>query len=102
MTKWFRNTSNKISQMKRLSHWRLSFLISIVYTILGTIYSFYAVHTMLDSGVLYFLFFPVTFFAQLILFTTRDPFFSLLIAQSISMLICAAFLWLFFKATRED
>lgn len=91
-----------ITEMNRLSNWRLALAISATYTLLGTIYSYYAMSSMMSSDIWFLLFFPVSFLPQLILFTESNPFYIILAIQTVIMFLVAAFIWVFIKAARED
>ena len=88
--------------MKRWSNWKLALVISTIYTLLGTAYSYYAIDQMVTSGFLYWFFFPVSIVPQLILFTEREPFYSILLVQTITTFALAALIWVFLKSARDE
>jgi hypothetical protein len=64
---------------------KLAFLISATYVGLATIYAFYAMENLTSDGFLFYFFLPANFFAQLIIFTERNPFLWLLVSQLITL-----------------
>jgi hypothetical protein len=64
---------------------RLAFLISATYVGLATIFAFYSMENLISEGVLFYFFLPANFFAQLIIFTERNPFAWLLISQLVTL-----------------
>jgi len=86
----------------RMSNRKLSLIIAFVYVVLGTFYSYYAINNMISDGIIYYIFFPVSFLPQLILFTERDPFVYILICQTITLAITSIFLWFFISIVRAN
>lgn len=74
-----------------ISNKRLSFIISIIYVGLGTLYGL-AYWTYLNpsnafSDFLFYFFMPASFLLEVILFTERDPFFLVLFTQIFTFFI---------------
>lgn len=87
---------------RKLSNKKLAFYVALVYSILATIYSYWAMYNLVSDGIFYYLFFPATIFPSLILFTEREPGFMILICQIITLLFIWLFFWLFIHLFRND
>jgi 4-hydroxybenzoate polyprenyltransferase len=86
----------------KLSNKKLAFYVALVYVILATIYSFWAMRNLVSDGILFYLFFPATIFPSLILFTEREPGFMVLICQAITLLLIWPLFWLFIHLFRNN
>src|ERR1700709_38022 len=86
----------------KISNKKLAFYIALVYVILATIYTYWAMSNLVSDGFLYYIFFPATIFASLILFTEREPGILLLICQTITLLIIWLLFWFFINLLRDD
>ena len=78
-----------------MSDIKKSFLIALVYVILGTIYSLYGIGFMVGSFVgtiIHWVFIPVAFIPIIIIYAQREPFLSIVISQSVALL----FIWALF------
>jgi hypothetical protein len=87
---------------KNISNKKLAFYITLVYIILATIYSYWAMINLVSDGVLYYVFFPALIFPSLILFTEREPGIMILICQIITLFILWPLFWLFIHIFRND
>ena len=87
---------------KKISNKKLAFYIALVYVILATIYTYWAMNNLVTDGFLYYTFFPATIFPSLILFTEREPGILLLICQTITLIIIWLLLWFFIHLFRDD
>ncbi len=87
---------------RKLSNKKLAFYAALVYVILATIYSYWAMSNLVSDGIFYYLFFPATIFPSLILFTEREPGFKILICQAITLLLTWPLFWLFIHLFRDD
>lgn len=86
----------------KLSNKKLTFIGALVYVMLATIYSYWAMSNLISDGILYYLFFPATIFPSLILFTEREPVFMILICQTITFLLIWPLFWLIVHLFRHD
>jgi hypothetical protein len=77
---------------RKLSNKKLAFIVALIYVIVATIYSVWAMNNLVSDGILYHFFYPATIFPSLIVFTEREPLFRVLICQVITLL----FIWLLF------
>ncbi len=55
-----------------------------------------------NSDLLFYALLPGSLFVSLILFMERDPFFLLIISQSLAFAIVYGFFWVTFKGLRDD
>ncbi|MES2575248.1 MAG: hypothetical protein V4572_09920 [Bacteroidota bacterium] len=87
---------------KELSNKKISFYIALAYTILATVYSYWAMANLVVDGIFYYLFFPATIFPSLILLTERESGFMILICQAITLLLIWGIFWLFLHSFRDE
>jgi len=85
-----------------LSNKKLAFYVALVYVILATIYTYWAMSNVASTGIFYYLFFPATIFLSLILLTERDPGLMILICQTITLLLIWPIFWLFIHLVRDE
>src|ERR1035437_8706972 len=87
---------------RKISNKKLVFYIALVYIILATIYTYWAMSNLKSDRILYYLFFPATIFPSLILFTEREPRFMILICQAITLLFIWPLFWILLHLFRND
>ena len=87
---------------RKITNKKLAFYIALVYVILATIYTYWAMSNLKSDGILYYLFFPATIFPSSILFTERESIFMILICQAITLLFIWPLFWIFLHLFRND
>ena len=91
---------------KRISNKRLSFIVSIVYVGIGTIYglTYWTEFNMTNafSNFLFYFFMPTSFLLEIILFSERDSFLLGLLTQVITFLIFWGFVYSVLSIFRID